>query len=126
MTYSVTITPLKTTSQLFLNWMEHRHNFHIDPSWVSLSDGVMPAVNTALRSVTRPGDKVIIQRPVYYPFTFAAEHNGLTILDNELVLDENGHYGIDFDDLESKARRSSLHGHDSVQSAQPGGPCLDA
>lgn len=87
----------------FLNWMEHRHNFHIDPSWVSLSDGVMPAVNTALRSVTRPGDKVIIQRPVYYPFTFAAEHNGLTILDNELVLDENGHYGIDFDDLESKA-----------------------
>nr|WP_217624822.1 MalY/PatB family protein [Bifidobacterium miconisargentati] len=85
-------------------WMRRRHGYDIDPAWVSLSDGVMPAINTALRAVTHPGDKVIIQRPVYYPFTFAAEHNGLTILDNELVLDEAaGRYGIDFDDLEAKA-----------------------
>ncbi|PJM80141.1 MalY/PatB family protein [Bifidobacterium scaligerum] len=85
-------------------WMRRRHNFDVNPAWISLSDGVMPAVNTALRAVTRPGDKVIIQRPVYYPFTFAAEHNGLTILDNELVLDEAaGRYAIDFDDLEAKA-----------------------
>ncbi|KAA8827058.1 MalY/PatB family protein [Bifidobacterium myosotis] len=85
-------------------WMSRRHGFDMDPSWVSLSDGVMPAINTALRAVTHPGDKVIIQRPVYYPFTYAAERNGLTILDNELFLDEAaGRYAIDFDDLESKA-----------------------
>lgn len=86
-----------------LGWMKRRHGFDVDPEWVSLSDGVMPAVNTALRSVTRPGDKVIIQRPVYHPFTFAAQRNGLTILDNELVLTDNGRYEIDFDDLEAKA-----------------------
>ncbi|MBT1175137.1 pyridoxal phosphate-dependent aminotransferase [Bifidobacterium sp. LC6] len=88
----------------FIGWMKRRHHCIVDRDWVSLSDGVMPAINTALRAVTHPGDKVIIQRPVYYPFTFAAERNGLTILDNELVLDEAaGHYSIDFDDLEAKA-----------------------
>ncbi|NMM93136.1 PatB family C-S lyase [Bifidobacterium oedipodis] len=86
-----------------VSWMKRRHNFDVDPAWVSLSDGVMPAINTALRSVTRPGDKVIIQRPVYYPFTSAAERNGLTILDNELKLTDEGRYEIDFDDLEAKA-----------------------
>ena len=84
-------------------WMSRRHNWDIDPAWVSLSDGVMPAVNTALRAVTHPGDKVILQGPVYYPFTAAAEHNGLTILDNRLVLGDDGHYVMDFDDLEAKA-----------------------
>ena len=84
-------------------WMSRRHNWDIDPAWVSLSDGVMPAVNTALRAVTHPGDKVILQGPVYYPFTAAAEHNGLTILDNRLILGDDGHYVMDFDDLEAKA-----------------------
>ena len=55
----------------------------------------MPAVNTALRAVTHPGDKVILQGPVYYPFTAAAEHNGLTILDNRLVLGDDGRYVMD-------------------------------
>lgn len=86
-----------------VGWMERRHGLRVDPAWVSLSDGVMPAVNTALRAVTHPGDKVIIQRPVYYPFTMAAEHNGLTILDNALVQGRDGRYEIDFEDLEAKA-----------------------
>lgn len=86
-----------------VSWMHRRHGFDIKPEWVTLSDGVMPAVNTALRAVTRPGDKVIIQGPVYYPFTAAAEHNGLTILNNQLRMDDNGRYMMDFDDLERKA-----------------------
>ena len=84
-------------------WMHRRHGFDVRPEWVSLSDGVMPAVNTALRAVTHPGDKVIIQGPVYYPFTAAAEHNGLTILDNALLLGEDGRYTMDYDDLAAKA-----------------------
>ncbi|MBT1163534.1 MalY/PatB family protein [Bifidobacterium felsineum] len=90
--------------EAFIGWMRRRHHCTVNREWVSLSDGVMPAINTALRAVTHPGDKVIIQRPVYYPFTFASERNGLTILDNELVLNEaEGRYEIDFDDLEAKA-----------------------
>ena len=86
-----------------VSWMRRRHGFDIDPSWVSLSDGVMPAINTALRAVTHPGDKVIIQRPVYFPFTMAAEHNGLTILDNELILGDDGRYTMDFEGLAEQA-----------------------
>ncbi|PJM77424.1 MalY/PatB family protein [Bifidobacterium felsineum] len=90
--------------EAFIGWMRRRHHCTVNREWVSLSDGVMPAINTALRAVTHPGDKVIIQRPVYYPFTFASERNGLTILDNELVLNEaEGRYEVDFDDLEAKA-----------------------
>ncbi|RSX54125.1 aspartate aminotransferase [Bifidobacterium goeldii] len=84
-------------------WMHRHHQFDIDASWVRLSNGVMPAVNSALRAVTRPGDKVIIQGPVYYPFTFAAERNGLTIENNALVLGDDGRYRMDFADLEHKA-----------------------
>ncbi len=84
-------------------WMARRHHMEVRPEWVTLSDGVMPAVNTALRAFTHPGDAIVIQRPVYYPFTSAAQHNGLTILNNALAYDEATHtYTIDFGDLEAK------------------------
>ncbi|MFT8638975.1 MalY/PatB family protein [Bifidobacterium sp.] len=85
------------------SWMSEHHGLEVRPEYVTATAAVMPAVLAALRATTRPGDKVIIQRPVYYPFTHAAERTGLTILDNELVLDANGHYSMDFEDLERKA-----------------------
>lgn len=89
--------------EALVGWMERRHHWRIKPEWVSLSDGVMPAINTALRAMTHPGDKVIIQGPVYYPFTAAAERNGLTLLNNQLVMDESGRYTMDYEDLAAKA-----------------------
>lgn len=86
-----------------VGWMRRRHGLEVDPAWVSLSDGVMPAVNTALRAVTHPGDSVIVQSPAYPPFVAAARNNGLTLLDNTLVLGEDGRYVMDYDDLEAKA-----------------------
>lgn len=86
-----------------VGWMHRRHHLDIKPEWVSLSDGVMPAVNTALRAVTHPGDSVIVQSPSYPPFVAAARNNGLTLLDNTLVLGEDGRYVMDYDDLEAKA-----------------------
>ncbi|MCR1995454.1 MalY/PatB family protein [Bifidobacterium animalis] len=86
------------------DWMRRRHGLEADPKLISLSAGVMPAVNTALRAFTHPGDAVIIQRPVYYPFTNAAMNNGLEILNNTLLFDgETGRYSMDFEDLERKA-----------------------
>ncbi|WP_369344980.1 MalY/PatB family protein [Bifidobacterium aquikefiricola] len=85
------------------SWMGKHHHLEVKPEQVTTTAGVMPAVLAALRAITHPGDKVILQRPVYYPFTHAAEYAGLTILDNELVRDSNGHYSIDFEDLTSKA-----------------------
>ena len=85
------------------SWMRRRHGMEVKSEWVSLSDGVMPAVNTALRAVTHPGDVVILQGPVYYPFTAAAKHNGLTIANNRLIVNDEGRYVMDFDDLAEKA-----------------------
>jgi cystathionine beta-lyase len=85
------------------SWMLRHHRWNIKREWVSVTDGVMTGVFTALRAVTHPGDAVIIQRPVYYPFTNAAIRNGLSILDNELVLNAQGRYEMNFEDLELKA-----------------------
>ncbi|MEE0654979.1 MalY/PatB family protein [uncultured Bifidobacterium sp.] len=86
-----------------IGWMRRRHGLDIDRQWIRLSDGVMPAINTALRAFTHPGDTIVIQRPVYYPFTDAARNNGLTISNNALVYDDAAHtYTIDFDDLANR------------------------
>lgn len=84
-------------------WMRRRHGWEIQKDWVCLSPGVVPAVFTAVRALTRPGDRVILQRPVYYPFTRAVERSGCTVLDNALLL-RDGRYEMNFDDLERKAR----------------------
>lgn len=85
------------------SWMSEHHHWNIRKEWITPSDGVMTAVFTGLRAVTHPGDAVIIQRPVYYPFTNAALRNGLTILNNELVQNAAGRYEMDYEDLERKA-----------------------
>ena len=64
--------------------------------------GVVPAVNFLVRTFTRPGEKVLVQRPVYYPFFNAIEKNGAEILSSSLILDR-GRYEMDFDDFEKKA-----------------------
>lgn len=85
-----------------VQWFARRHHVTLDPDWLVLSDGVMPAIYTALRACTHPGDAIVIQRPVYYPFTDAAKRNGLTILNNALVFDkEQARYTMNLDELET-------------------------
>ena len=81
--------------------MKKKFDWRINPEWVVFTPGVMPAINIAIRSLTRPGDEIILQEPVYYPFFNAVRQNGCQILTNELKL-SNGYYEIDFNDLESK------------------------
>jgi putative C-S lyase len=85
------------------DWMRRRHNWSIREEWITLSPGVVPAFFIAVQAFTEPGDGVIIQRPVYYPFTFAVERNNRRLVNNPLVL-ENQTYRIDYEDLEKKAR----------------------
>ncbi|MFR0734838.1 MAG: aminotransferase class I/II-fold pyridoxal phosphate-dependent enzyme [Oscillospiraceae bacterium] len=57
---------------------------------------------TAIAAFTEPGDRVILQRPVYGPFTDAVTQQGREISNNALLL-QNGHYEVDFEDLERRA-----------------------
>jgi len=83
-------------------WFNRRHGWKINPESVVYSPGTVFALHIAVRAFTRPGDKVIIQRPVYAPFTSAVEQNGRRIANNELIND-NGYYRIHFDELERLA-----------------------
>jgi len=86
-----------------ISWYERRHQWEIDEQWILTTPGIVPATHYMVQRFTRPGDKVIIQPPVYYPFARAIENNGRRILENPLqILD--GHYYMDFQDLEKKVR----------------------
>jgi cystathionine beta-lyase len=85
------------------NWMERRHGWKIDPRWICLTPGVVPALNMLVRTFTTQGNKVLIQPPVYYPFYGAVENNAARLIINPLVL-EDGRYHMDIADLESKCR----------------------
>jgi len=85
-----------------IDWYSRRHNFQIDPAWIMTSPGVVPAVNYIVQRFSSPGDHVLIQTPVYYPFAASITANGRIICDNPLVC-SNGRYEMDFKDLEKKA-----------------------
>ena len=87
--------------QATINWMKKRHNWAIEKEWFVITPGVVPAISMLIRTFTHPGDKVILQTPVYHPFYGAVRLNGCQVVANPLKF-ENGHYIMDFDDLETK------------------------
>jgi len=84
-----------------INWMGKRHNWEIKKEWVAFSPGVVPALNMAVMAFTSPGDKVIVQPPVYFPFFTAVKNHGRQLVYNQLT-EKDGRYEMDFDDLEQK------------------------
>jgi cystathionine beta-lyase len=86
-----------------VDWMKRRQGWHVDPAWVCTSPGVVPALHMLVRTFVAPGEKVLIQPPVYYPFFRAIEHNSAEIISNPLVY-EGGRYRMDLADLEQKSR----------------------
>ena len=84
------------------HWMALRHGWDITEYSVVHSSGTMPVLHAAVQAFTLPGEQVIIQRPVYYPFTNAVEDQGRQVSDNALV-EKNGRWEIDFEDLKRRA-----------------------
>lgn len=88
-------------------WMLERHGWEIDPQNAVQVAGVVTAMGIAIRTLTAPGDGVIIQTPLYPPFAAAIRDNGRVLLENPLKC-ENGRYTMDFDDLREKAKHAKL------------------
>ena len=84
-----------------------RHNFKIENDWIVCVGGVVFTINTAIRAFTELGDKVIIQTPVYYPFSASVNNNGRVIADNPLVIN-NGKYEMNFTELEEIASQDDV------------------
>ncbi|OOM81446.1 MalY/PatB family protein [Clostridium sp. BL-8] len=88
------------------NWMEKRHDWKIKKEWIVEFSGVVPALYTIVRALTKEEDGVLIMTPVYYPFYKAIEDNKRKVVKSQLMLCED-HYEIDFEDLEKKAKLES-------------------
>ncbi|MCM1399355.1 MAG: pyridoxal phosphate-dependent aminotransferase [Clostridium sp.] len=83
-------------------WLREHHGLNIEQSWLVKTPGVVYALAMAVRSYTSENDTVLIQQPVYYPFTEVITDNHRRVISNDLVLWEDGKYHIDFEDFENK------------------------
>ncbi|AGF56664.1 cystathionine beta-lyase [Clostridium saccharoperbutylacetonicum] len=85
-----------------VKWWLQRHNFKIEKEWIEVTTGVIPSLSAVVQAFTEPGDKVLIQSPVYNYFNSSITNNKCSIVLNELKY--NGDfYEIDFKDFEEKA-----------------------
>ncbi len=83
------------------NRMKKKYNWDIKPEWIIITPGIVPALFNAVKAFSEPGDAVIHQDPIYYPFWGAIESNGCRVANNPLKL-ESDRYEIDFEDLAAK------------------------
>lgn len=90
------------------SWVERRHGWKVKIEDVMFVTGAVPGIYSAVQVFTKPGEKVLIQRPVYYPFTNAAVENGREVSSNSLIY-RDGRYEIDFEDFERRAADPHTH-----------------
>lgn len=83
-------------------WMLRHHGWKVEKPWLVKTPGVVFALAMAVQAYTEPGDGVLIQQPVYYPFAGVIRDNGREVVNNSLSLGEDGRYHIDFEDFEKK------------------------
>lgn len=83
-------------------WMQKHHDWDIQRKWLVKTPGVVFALAMAVKAYTEPGDAVLIQQPVYYPFSEVIKDNGRNVVSNTLYLGEDNRYHIDFEDFEQK------------------------
>ncbi len=89
-----------------IGWMERRHNWSIKKEWISFSPGVVAGLTIAIETFSKPGDSVIVQPPVYFPFFDSVKGTKRNLVENPLKID-NGRLTFDFDDLKSKIDKNT-------------------
>lgn len=82
-------------------WFFLHHGYHVEPKTMTLGCGIVYGLATGVKAFTNPGDAVMVQQPVYYPFSEVIVNNGRTLVNNQLRY-ENGRYTMDFDDMEKQ------------------------
>lgn len=93
--------------QAFINWEEKRHGYKVKKEWIRFSPGVVAGFHWLVQMLTDPGDAIIVQTPVYYPFLNAVNNNHRTLICSDLKND-SGKYSINYEDFEKKIRENSV------------------
>lgn len=83
-------------------WFARRHGWTFRREWMVYTTGVVPALSAVIKALTEPGDRVLIQSPVYNCFFSSIRNNGCEIVSNPLIYEDHA-YRMDYDDLERKA-----------------------
>lgn len=83
------------------NWYEQYFDWKVEKSWLVKTPGIVFAIAIAIQALTKENESVLIQQPVYYPFSAVINDNNRKLVNSELVL-RDGHYEIDFEDFEAK------------------------
>jgi len=81
-----------------VNWMDRKHGWSITKEMISSSPGVVSAVTMLIMALSEPGDKVIVQPPVYFPFFTCIKGSGRKMIENQLII-KDGRYTFDFGNL---------------------------
>jgi len=87
--------------QSIIDWLETRHNWKIKKEWISNCPGIVPALNICTLAFTNPGDSIIVQPPVYFPFFSAVESHGRKLIYNRLI-ESDGKWEMDYDSFSAQ------------------------
>lgn len=93
--------------EALVNWQYRRNTWPIEREWILFSPGIVPALGNIIQTFCRPGEKVIVQSPVYYPFYNVIRDNGCHVVNNKLINNE-GRYEMNFEELEKLAKSSKV------------------
>jgi len=86
------------------NWLQNRHNWTVPEEWISSSPGVVTGLSLLLMSLTKEGDKIAVQPPVYHPFFHVVNDTKRKLVHNPLIRTKMG-YLMDFIQLEDLAQK---------------------
>jgi cystathionine beta-lyase len=100
------------------SWLKRRHGWEVQPESVSFSPGIVPALNLCVMEMTSPGDRIVVQPPVYFPFFKAITNHHRELVHNQLV-ETRGEYQMDFDHLKRQFQQGAsmfffCHPHNPV------------
>ncbi len=101
--YGYTYRP-QTYYNALASWTLRRNGWEIEPSTINFSPGIVPALNLCVLGLTKPGDKIVVQPPVYFPFFYSVTNHKRELLYNQLA-EDYGQYRIDFDHLEEQFKK---------------------
>lgn len=95
-----------TLYQSIIHWFDRRHQWKIERDWIVMAPGVVPSLFAAVQAFAKEGEGVIVQPPVYFPFFSAVTTNNRKLILNPLR-EVNGHYEINFQNLEMCAQQGA-------------------
>jgi cystathionine beta-lyase len=95
--------PLKPSGldDVVVDWIQRKHAWSIKKNWIILSPGVVPSMSIIIYAFSNPGDEIIVQQPVYFPFFRTIKNNDRKLINNPLLL-KDGKYVMDLNDLRKK------------------------